>query len=237
MTCDELRPDYTAYALGILEDPEQTEITEHLSRKCGNCVPGVASALATVSAMSGAVKLAEPPKDLRRRIVAMVSREAEESSRRSPKRSWVFFAPWGLAAALAIALISVALPGRHVNPDTAKLEQALSILNDPATKDVSFGEAQQPAKGRVYSHSKLGVVFMAASLPKIESGKTFELWVIPAKGNPIPAGTFASESDNTAVYIRPGPLEQGAAAFAVTVEPAGGSAQPTTKPFIVAGLT
>lgn len=230
MTCEELRPDYAAYALGILDDPEKTEITEHLSRKCGKCVPGVASALATVSAMSGAVKVMEPPKELRGRVIAMVSRE-------SPKRSWLVFLPWGLAAALAIALLSVSLPGRRMNPETAKLEQALSILNDPATRDVSFGETQQPAKGRVFVHATRGVVFMAARLPKIGSGKTFELWVIPAKGNPIPAGTFASESDGTAVYVRPGPVENGAAAFAVTVEPEGGSPQPTTKPFIVAGLS
>ena len=56
MTCDELRQDYTAYALGIADDPERTEIAEHLARKCPNCVPGVASAMATVTAMSGAVK-------------------------------------------------------------------------------------------------------------------------------------------------------------------------------------
>ncbi len=239
MTCEELQPDYTAYALGILDDPECAEITGHLSRKCENCVPGVANALAAVSRMAGAVKSIEPPKELRRRVMGMVDRRAEE--KRSSNRGWSLFVPWGVAAVLAIVLVSVALPGRRSNtekknPETAKLEQALSILNDPATKDVAFGETQQPARGRVYAHPQLGVLFMAARLPKIDADKAFELWVIPAKGNPIPAGTFESQSDNTALYIRPGPLEQGASAFAVTVEPRGGSPLPTTKPFIVAGI-
>ncbi len=126
---------------------------------------------------------------------------------------------------------------RRVDADMAKLEQALSILNDPATRDVSFGETQQPAKGRVFVHASRGVVFMAARLPKIETGKIFELWVIPVSGNPIPAGTFSSRDDNTAVYVRPGPVEPNASAFAVTIEPEGGSTLPTTKPFIVAGLS
>jgi len=239
MTCEELRQDYAVYALGILEDPESAEITEHLLRKCENCVPGVASAMATVSAMSGAVKIADPPKDLRRRVVGMVDRSGSNAAR---KRGWFVFVPWGLAAALAIALVAVivsgvSLSGRRSNADTAKLEQALSILNDPATKDVSFGETQQPAKGRVFVHAARGVVFMAAHLPRIDADKTFELWVIPAAGNPIPAGTFSSDADDTAMYVRPGPVEANASAFAVTVEPAGGSVLPTTKPFIVAGLS
>ena len=234
MTCEELQPDYTAYALGILDGPECAELTEHLQRKCENCVPGVAQALATVSALSGAVKITEPPPGLRRRVVGMVQRSDASPE---PRRMWTIFFPWATAAVLAIALLSVALTGRNINPQTAKLEQALSILNDPSTKDISFGEAQQPAKGRVFSNPRLGVVFMAARLPKLEAGKTFELWVIPMTGNPIPAGTFDSLNDNTAVYVRPGQLESNASAFAVTVEPAGGSPQPTSKPFIVAALS
>jgi anti-sigma-K factor RskA len=76
---------------------------------------------------------------------------------------------------------------------------------------------------------------MAANLPSIASDKTFEMWVIPTSGNPIPAGTFRSAADATAVYVRPGPVAN-AAAIAVTVEPDGGSPQPTTTPFIVSKL-
>jgi anti-sigma-K factor RskA len=175
--------------------------------------------------MSGAVKEVNPPKRLKKRVVAMVRPE--------PKRSAAIWIPWTIAGALALALVSIALPGRGRQSDTEKLEQALSILNDPSAKDVSFGDPA--AKGRVFVSPGKGVVLIAAHLPPLDANKTFELWVIPAQGNPIPGGTFRSGADSTAVYVRPGAIAN-AAAIAVSVEPAGGSPQPTSTPFIVTKL-
>ena len=241
MTCEELQQDYTSWALGILEEPEYSEIAAHLARKCRFCVPGVASAMATVSALSGAVKTADPAPGLRRRITAMVSKDAARDAEPEVKgRSWMTFLPWAVSGALAVALLGVSLSGLRpvpIDANTAKLEQALSILNDPTTKDVSFGEAQKPSKGRVFVSPSRGVVFMAASLPRLEAGQTFQMWVIPAGGKPVSAGTFLSQTDTSAVYVWNGPVDKGAAAVAVTVEPTGGSPQPTSTPFIVAGLT
>ena len=227
MTCEELRPEYGAYALGVAGDPELSEIAAHLARACPVCTEGVKSEMAVVSAMSGAVKLADPPRRLRRRVVNMVNPE--------PRRSWAVFVPWGVAAVLAVVLASVVLPPRLNPPPMSqqRFEEALSILNDPVTKDVTFGEPN--ARGRVFVSPDRGVVVMAAHLPALASNKTFELWVIPTQGNPIPAGTFRGNADATAIFVRPGPVTN-AAAVAVTVEPEGGSPQPTTKPFIVTKL-
>jgi anti-sigma-K factor RskA len=235
MTCGELSSEYGAYSLGIAEDPERQEIAVHLARECPACTAGVKSAMGIVSLISGAVKPVEPPHRLRKRIVAMVASE--------PRSSWTMFAPWAVAGVLAIALGAITLtPRLHPSdslsaslsqPDQAKLEQALSILNDPVTKDVVFGEPA--ARGRVFVSPGKGVVLMAAHLPALEANKTFELWVIPAVGSPIAAGTFRGNADSTAIYVRPGPVDN-ATAVAVTVEPEGGSAQPTTKPFIVTKL-
>jgi len=226
MTCEELQPEYGAYALGSAENPERIEIAEHLARHCPNCRPGVRRAMEAVAAMSGAVKPVDPPKRLRRRVVSMVSP--------NPKRSWaMIIAPWAVAGVLAIALISVGLPGWLHPNDSARLGQALSILNDPTTKDVSFGEPA--ARGRVFVSPQKGVVFIAAHLPALGAHRIFEMWVIPTQGNPIPAGLFRGEEDASAIYVRPGPVTN-AAAIAVTVEPEGGSPQPTTTPFIVTKL-
>lgn len=184
--------------------------------------------MATVTAMSGAVPVKTPPHHLRRRVLASV----EPSPSRFRLRTFV---PWAITAALSITLLTIGLTGRRQTGDTPKLQQALSILNDPATRDVTFGETEKPSKGRVFVSPGKGVVFIGASLPSLDAGKTFELWIIPAKGNPVPAGLFQSQPDATAVFVRPGPVEN-AAAIAVTVEPAGGSAQPTTTPFIVTKL-
>jgi RNA polymerase sigma-70 factor (ECF subfamily) len=219
MTCGELRLDYCLYALGIVNDPE---IAGHIARKCPECISGMASALATVTAISGAVQLTEPPKHLRQRVMAAVARE--------PKRSWAaIFLPWAITALMSIALIALGVSGRRQIGDTPKLQQALSILNDPATRDVTS------TKGRVFVNPGKGIVFIGAGLPRIDPGQTFELWVIPAAGKPMPAGLFRSQRDHTAIFVQQGPVES-AAAIEVTVEPQGGSAQPTTAPFAVAKL-
>jgi anti-sigma-K factor RskA len=198
-----------------------------MARECPDCVAGVRSAMATVAAMSGAVKETDPPKRLRSRVVAMVAPE--------PKRSFAYL-PWAVSALLAIALLSVAIPhGSQPSPDVTKLADALSILNDPVARDVTFGDPA--ARGRVFVGSK-GVVLIAAHMPKLDSNRTFELWIIPAAGKPVPAGTFSGETisnSTSAVYVYRGATAN-AAAVAVTVEPEGGSAQPTTTPFIVTKL-
>jgi len=62
------------------------------------------------------------------------------------------------------------------------------------------------------------------------SGKTYEAWVIPAGRSPRPAGLFPDGESRT-VRLR-GTVPKNAV-VAVTVEPAGGSRQPTNKPFFV----
>jgi anti-sigma-K factor RskA len=60
------------------------------------------------------------------------------------------------------------------------------------------------------------------------SGKTYEAWIIPAGHSPRPAGLF-STGENATVHLR-GTVPKHAV-VAVTVEPAGGSKQPTRTPF------
>jgi anti-sigma-K factor RskA len=229
MTHEELREEYGAFALGVAEEAVRIEIAQHLSRKCDECTAAVRQALTTVAVMSGAVAEAEPPSRLRRRVMDMVRRE--------PKKNWALgLIPWATAAILAIVLVSVALTGGAARKDRealARLEQALTVLSDPDAKDVSFGDPK--ASGRILVSPSRGVVLIAAHLPKLESDRIFQMWVIPTQGNPIPAGTFRRQLDDTAVYVRGGAVT-GAAAIAVTVEPAGGSPQPTTTPFIVTKL-
>lgn len=229
MTCEELRDEYGAYSLGIAEDPERANIAEHLARNCPECVRGVRSAMAIVTAMSGTVPSVEPPGHLRARVIGMVERETKPSF-------FGFILPWAVTAAMAIVLLAVVIARRQPSPDTAKLEQALAILNDLTVREVTFGETARPSRGRVFVSKSQGVVFIAADLPMIGTNKTFQLWVIPAKGIPVPSGTFRGDADSSAVYVRPGPVQTDAAAVAVTVEPGGGSPQPTTTPFLVIKL-
>src|ERR1700729_395195 len=121
MICDELQQDYTAYALGIADDPERSEIAAHLARECPACVPGIRSAMATVTVMAGGGPVENPPAYFCRRVVASLERE--------PSR-WRLGAliPWVITAALSLALVTIGLTGRRQSGETSKLQQALSIL-------------------------------------------------------------------------------------------------------------
>lgn len=59
------------------------------------------------------------------------------------------------------------------------------------------------------------------------SGKTYEAWVIPAGHSPRPAGLFPGGASTTVRLHGTVPKH---AVVAVTVEPASGSPQPTSKP-------
>jgi anti-sigma-K factor RskA len=63
------------------------------------------------------------------------------------------------------------------------------------------------------------------------------MWVIPKGAKPSPAGMFQSQADGTALHVLTGPLDLATlGAVAVSLEDAGGAAQPTTTPLIVAAM-
>ena len=65
--------------------------------------------------------------------------------------------------------------------------------------------------------------------------KTYELWVIPSSGAPIPAGLFRPDTAGSASVVLPTiPHGVQAKAFGVTIENAGGSATPTV-PIVLSG--
>jgi anti-sigma-K factor RskA len=77
-------------------------------------------------------------------------------------------------------------------------------------------------------------VLLAAGLAPAPEGKVYEAWVI-AGGAPVPAGTFQVDANGKAVLRLPTVDEtRSVKTFAVTLEPAGGTAAPT-GPMVLAG--
>ena len=241
MTCGELRDHYELYALGIAEEPEAGEIRAHLDRACPICVPGVRAARELTAMIGAGVPAAAPPARLRKRVIAIAGGQ--------PSKLWTAL-PWWVAAAAAvmIAVVIVANQAQRTElarlraqetsqtAELARLNEAIAILNQPDAKQVVFGGATpQPPRGRVFLDPHRGVLLIASHLPPAPAGKTYEMWVIPkATGKPIPAGLFQSAADGTAISVQAGPVDV-SSIVAVTVEPAGGVAQPTSTPIIAAG--
>jgi hypothetical protein len=122
--------------------------------------------------------------------------------------------------------------------ELTRLNEALALLNEPETRQVTFGEgAPQPPRGRVFVNPKTGVLLLASNLPAAPAGKTYEMWLIPKSGNPVPAGLFQSDTQGAALHLQRLPVDIASTkAVAVTLEPAGGVPQPTSQPVIVAAL-
>jgi len=237
MTCDELKDDYASYALGVLDGPELEELREHLGRHCENCTPGVRDALAMVAKMAYAVPDVEPPKHLRRRVIALVQPES--------RSSWLV---WLLAATTALGIFfSVHIWLRHTEShreflafeqrfnqqqaELARANETLALLEDPSAKEVTFGKG---ARGRVVISPRHGVAFSGQNLAALAPGKTYEMWIIPKGGQPVPAGTFEPAPDGSALHLQTGPVDLAStAAIAVSIEQAGGVASPTASQIVI----
>ena len=242
MNCEELRPDYLLYALGALEEPARSEVRAHLDRGCADCVGGVREARQWAFAMGASVEGSAPPRDLRRRVLAVTG---------ASQRRWHWAAPWVGAAAAACIVAGAALyqarglrtdlaatrtEAARNNAEAAALRQALDLIQAPDTREVTFGAGQPvPPRGRVFVN-RSGVLLMASRLPAPPPGKTYEMWIIHA-GTPAPAGLFASDALGNAFHLYRTAAPAGAGdTVAVTLEAAGGVNAPTTTPVILAVL-
>jgi anti-sigma-K factor RskA len=244
MNCDELRDQYELYALGALDPEESAELDAHLRREGDPCVAGVFRARQMMTSLALMTPESHPPARLRKRVVGLVV---------EPKRTW-FRAPEWIGATIALAIIAgwlansrrdqaralaeLRLAAQRNNTELARLTEAFALMNDPAAKQVVFGEgAPKPPRGRVFVNPNRGVLLLASNLPPAPAGKIYEMWIIPKGGAPLPAGLFQSEPDGTAMYVRKGPVDiASTAVIAVTLEPEAGSQAPTTQPLIAAAL-
>lgn len=241
MTHSEMDELYELYLMGVLESDQAAEISDHLRRKCEHCAGRLQEASVVVAGMASLAEVAAPPPHLRERVLAIAAKRSPAKSSRWPlafalaSAAALAFLFWGLTerGTLGRVLDQMRLLTRQRN----ELRTALAILSESDTRTVQFGAAQTEPHGRVFVSQAGGVVFVGSRLPQLTTGKTFELWLVPAKGNPQAAGLFTTNSQGLAVNILARSINRAEfAAVAVSIEPDGGSPQPTSKPILVVPL-
>ena len=189
-----------AYALDALDPAEAEAYEAHLSQ-CEECREQLAELNETAANLAFAAPAPAPPARLR---ASILDAAAAERSNVVPllRRRWV---ARGLAvAAAAVACIAVGL--------------GVSL---------SQSNHKQTISGSVVLGPDRTAMLHISGLSAAPTGKTYEAWVIPAGQSPRPAGLFPGGTDTTLPLRGTVPKH---AVVAVTVEPAGGSNQPTTKP-------
>jgi anti-sigma-K factor RskA len=245
--------DFELYALGVLEGDELRGIETHMN-SCADCARKIAEARGRIALLAFSAEPAEPSIEVRQRLMARIRAEANPASatitERAPSRFWNF--AWGTLA-LALAIFAVYLWNSNKVLDreldrqeaamktqvalTAKYREISELFTSPKTVTVNLAAKAPNAteSGRVVYNAQQGALVYVGTLPQLAADKSYELWVIPQTGNPIPAGVFSASPNGEAKVILPNiPAGISPKAFAVTIEPAGGGAAPT-GPFAQVG--
>ncbi len=237
-------------ALGSLEGDERLELDAHL-QECAACRRELESLRGDMALLSLSTAGPKPPARTRARLMAAIAGEPRGATV-APRRSWWMLAPSLVAAALALMVVVIGQQNSTLRQQIAgmqweaaaeqvELRQVREIVSTLTASDamrvtlVAAKTPPQPQGKAIYVRDRSSLIFIASNLPAVPARKAYELWLIPTRGAPIPAGVFKPDAHGSATVVNP-PLPVGveAKAFAITVEPEAGSTIPT-MPIVMVG--
>jgi anti-sigma-K factor RskA len=249
-----------AYAIGLLNPAEMQEVEETAATN-----PAIKKQLKeeveTMSTFSKGYSM-QPPAHLREQVLNVAlgqNAEQEEAPVKAASTNW---AKIGMVAATVLFLVSTGVNytqyqsleemGEALSISQIKmaqletknevmvaryenLENNYSLLTDPSTTQF----VMKGVKGRdpslradIFWHSESEMVYLnIQNLPAAPADKVYQLWALK-DGKPIDMGVFDSLEKLQMQELGSVP---GADAFAVTLEPKGGSENPTLEEMYVYG--
>ena len=244
---DELHELLAAYALDAVDDVERRAIERFVAQD-----DDAAAELASLRATAAELGAAGPartdlPASLRASVLAQIAQTPQERPRTSDsslptawagtpaseRRTRVTHRGLRLAVAAA-ALVAVALPSGiawQQHDRAVQAEQRVEVLND-----VLADPGAQLLRGEVTGGGEAVAVLtderallMVEGLPRLEAERIYQLWAM-RDGVPVPAGLLGAEGGTVQALAEDYQPGDG---LAVSVEPEGGSEQPTTTPVLV----
>ena len=255
-TADRFRELVPLAALDALDGQDLLDFQEHLP-DCAECQAELAAYEEVADRLATSPGLLPPPPGLRDRVLAGAGVTSSPRATRAATRWW----PAAVAAVLGTTLGVFVTRGQlerlrertlalqqdvdRAQREVADLQHALvearsvrDLVARPESRlTLLAGLDPAPgAQGRViWNAATRDAVLLASGLEKPPAGQAYEIWVIGASKQPVPAGVFQPHPDGTAVVSLPR-VEDTArpSTFAVTLEPAAGSATPT-GPMVLAG--
>ena len=235
-----------AYALDALEPgAEQDRFVRHLSR-CQSCASEVRGFREVATAMAFAAA-AEPPAELRGRVLAAAARTRqvppEVSTHTRPRRSrarvpWVPWVSGVVATASIVVAVLFGFARAHTQDELNQVKaenQAISLLlSAPQAKLLTHEVTNGGVATVVLSADRHELAVVTNGLPALPSGKVYQLWLI-GKPKTVSAGLLPPAKDGRTPAVLATGVAKGDT-LGLTVEPAGGSAQPTTTPILALPL-
>ena len=243
------------YALDALEPGERRRFEKHLG-SCDRCA-AEARALSEDAVRLAWSTAAPAPAALRDRVLAAVRATPQEQSptrerapqlpphvwggqppparARTPRARSLFvpFATATAAAALVVASLFAVQANRtqdRLDAEQGRAREIAHVLAAPDARAVASEDARGRGIGVIASASEGRAVVTLSGYGTPSGGRVHQLWLMRPHALPRSLGLLAGDTPLVAKG-----LGRSATSLAVTVEPGGGSAQPTGQP--VAQLT
>ena len=218
-----------AFALDALSHEEAALFATHLEQ-CPSCREEVRE-LQAVAARMGAVEATAPPSALKARILAAADAQAQLPPKVTPieqarSRRW---RPRLAAAAAAVVLAATggvayqALSGPDDSPVASESVAQVFAASDARTVSVTTANG---GRLKVATSARAGQMAVETKgLPKLEN-RTYQMWAI-RNDRPTSVGLIDDVKEGKVM-----PIPAAGTKVAITVEPLGGSKQPTLPAII-----
>ncbi|MBM7517338.1 anti-sigma factor [Nocardioides nitrophenolicus] len=225
-----------AYAVDALDDVERARFEAHLAQ-CADCREEV-DGLRETAALLGTADLVSPPAAVRDQVLAGIERIRPLPPRRAGGARTVLRrrTPLLLAVAAAVVLllgVGVATLQPWAGDEPQQLTAAERILAAPDASRVEKTFPDGSTATVVVSRSEGRALIRTTGMAPAPEGRAYELWLQTPAGEMVPAGLMPDEADTT--YVLDGDASR-ATGVGITVEPDGGSPQPTGDPIALFAL-
>ena len=219
-----------AYALDAVDDIERARFEQHLA-ECEDCRLEVAS-LREAACLLSETTAVTPPPALRKSVLAGISqvRPLPPIVHRTPvvQRRWFPL----LVAAAVVAILGVGAgvwqPWAPSQDSSLTAAERVLEASDARSVAVDLGDAGRATVTRSESLGK--AVITTEDMAPAPSGKVFEVWLQSEEGEMLPAGLMPPGGDHQMVLDGDAATATG---VGITVEPEGGSPEPTSDPIAI----
>lgn len=217
-----------AYAVDALDDLERASFERHLAG-CADCRAEVAS-LREAAGLIAETTTETPPAGLRDSVLAGIDSIRPlppEVPAPAPRRRRT--ARWLVAAAAAVVLVGggVVVAEQPWSDTSQSQNVADRVLGAADAKSTSMDFPGGAKAVVTHSDSLDKAVIVTTDMPAPPPGRVYQLWLDQPGQGMVSAGLMPVAADQTVVLDGDAASALGAG---ITVEPAGGSPSPTTKP-------